>query len=169
VTETGQDDECYRLLSILKIVKPTRDAPTMAFMKALILFLLAAASGCLAQQVTVRVVNGKDGQSLNDEKVVIQFFGAKATTVQADASGETHFVVPNPTPDYVDVHVSLKSEHWHCDCWVYADPRRWCSRGSCNFQRQNGVNIQKKSPGNPEKLSLLRVPSRFSRGCYIRW
>jgi hypothetical protein len=115
------------------IMELTRNALTMRFMKVLILFVPAAVTGGLAQQVTVHVVNGKSGRPLRDERVVVQFFGAQSSsspkTLQTDVSGEISFVIPNAVPDYVDVRVFLKSEYWHCGCWVYAETKRVGQQG----------------------------------------
>jgi len=137
----------------------------MAFMKALVLFLLAPTVSCLAQQVTVRVVDIKNGQPLKGEKVVIQFFAAhpslSPTTVQTDVNGETHFVVPNPTPEYVDVHVFLKSEHWHCGCWVYARTNRVLQQGVVQSPATKMRQGIQEAAGKPGEIVIVARPLTF--------
>jgi hypothetical protein len=104
-------------------------------MKAvLIVLILATATASSAQRVTVRVINGKNGQPLGKESVVVQFLGTEAalpaTNLQTDTNGEAHFVVPDPAPKSVSVRVALKSGQWRCGCALLADTKTVIEQGT---------------------------------------
>jgi hypothetical protein len=116
-------------------------------MKSLLLVvLLVGSTTCLAQTVTVRVLNAKDGRPLGKEKVVVWFVEGKstsaATNLETDANGETHFLIPSPAPEHVDVAVYLDAAHWSCDCYVSSGTRTLIEDGVVkalgNAKRANG-------------------------------
>jgi hypothetical protein len=82
---------------------------------------------CLAQSVTVRVVNDKNGRPLPSQAVSVQFFYEKPARVTqpfratTDSKGEAQFSIPQPNPEHLDVRVALTSEHWICRCWLMSD------------------------------------------------
>lgn len=82
---------------------------------------------CLAQSVTVRVVNELNAKPLANQSVLVQFLfhdPSKTSSVlrfETDANGETRFSLPEPAPERMDVEISLASKYWHCSCWVTAD------------------------------------------------
>jgi hypothetical protein len=104
-------------------------AYTMPVMKSVLalFFLAALTAACVAQEVTVRVVNVKSGQPLPNQGVVVQFMGTKASSsplqLTTDAKGDAHFDLPDFQTEHVDVRVVLKTGHWDCGCWVTTDTK----------------------------------------------
>lgn len=82
---------------------------------------------CLAQSVTVHVVNEINAKPLANQSVLVQFLfddSSKTSSVLrlvTDSHGETQFSLPEPTPERIDVEISLAKKYWHCACWVIAD------------------------------------------------
>lgn len=87
--------------------------------------LLIFVSTCFAQELTIRVLNAKDGKPLPEESVTVQFLGQAAAPpplqLQTDQIGEARFDVPTPSPKVLSVRVVLTSERWHCACSVMTE------------------------------------------------
>ena len=100
----------------------------MLFRCAAFIFLVSLGSSCLAQTVTIRVVNANDGRPLQGQPVSVSLLYGKGETtpakydanlsLQTDANGEARFVLPKPAPLHVSAQVHLVSEHWRCGCSV---------------------------------------------------
>lgn len=88
-------------------------------------YLLILVSTCFAQELTIRVVNAKDGKPLPKESVTVQFLGQAAAPpplqLHTDQTGNARFEVPTPSPKVLSVRVVLTSEHWHCACLVMTE------------------------------------------------
>jgi hypothetical protein len=90
-------------------------------MRALV-WLIFVSSVCFAQELKVRVINGKDGQPLPKQAVTVQFVNETPVTassplrLETDANGEVRFGIPKPLPEHLHVRVALTSEYWHCGC-----------------------------------------------------
>jgi hypothetical protein len=109
--------------------KPTRCGAMDAFPRCLTcLLLLAIAPSCLAQAVTIRVINANDGRPMQKEPVSVYLQYDKEGAAPAkydsnlrfetDVNGEVHFVLPEPPPAHISAQVRLTSEHWRCGCGV---------------------------------------------------
>lgn len=90
--------------------------------------LLAVAPTCLAQAITVRVVNADNGLPLKKQRVsvVLMYFKPESAPLkqnlnlsfETDLNGETHFGLPTPAPGHLSAVVTLTSEHWQCGCFM---------------------------------------------------
>src|ERR1039457_6021706 len=90
-------------------------------------FFAALATACVAQEVTVRVVNVTNDQPLPNESVVVQFLSPQASSssrrLTTDAKGEAHFNIPDSQIEHIDVRVVLKSGRWDCNCSIVTDTK----------------------------------------------
>lgn len=93
----------------------------------LICFLLLCVSPCChGQAITIRIINGKNGQPVARQHVSLSLlYGddetrpAKYDAIQrldTDANGAARFILPKPAPEHLSVLVRMTSEHWHCGC-----------------------------------------------------
>jgi hypothetical protein len=90
--------------------------------------LLLMSPFCLAQVVTIRVINSADGRPLQKQHVSVSLLYDKgekapakydaAVSLETDAKGEAHFTLPEPAPLHLSAQVRLTSEQWHCGCRV---------------------------------------------------
>lgn len=99
----------------------------MLFRVASCALLLSSGSFCFAQNVTVRVVNGKNGHPLQNQLVTLSLeygkgehsptqYDAQPHT-KTDAHGEARFSLPEPAPSHLGVQVlGLPQRHWDCRC-----------------------------------------------------
>lgn len=95
-----------------------------------LLFALTFGQCCLAQTVTVRVVNASDGRPLQNQHVSVSLLYEKGEpapvkfdanlSLQTDANGEARLVLPKPAPAHMAAQVRLTTEYWHCGCMVLA-------------------------------------------------
>lgn len=79
---------------------------------------------CLAQGLTVRVINANNGHPLPNESVTISLLYMKGerrpvkyntlVTSKTDAEGEAHFTLPTPAPVSLAAQVYLSTPYWHC-------------------------------------------------------
>jgi hypothetical protein len=81
---------------------------------------------CLAQAVTIRVINASDDRPLRSQPVWVSLLYEKGEatpakydanlTLQTDGSGEARFVLPEPPPAHLAVRVGIDQGQWHCGC-----------------------------------------------------
>jgi len=81
---------------------------------------------CLAQVVTVRVINGANGHPLQkqhvslhlnyekEEKTPPNYDGLMSLEKETDANGQARFTLPEPAPSHVFVLIPLTSTGWYC-------------------------------------------------------
>jgi hypothetical protein len=102
----------------------------MLFRGAVCLLFLLVGRLCVAQVLTVRVINGANGRPLQKLHVSVQLFyekGEKTPTnynaelsPKTDANGAAHFTIPEPAPSRLLAEVQLTYLHWHCRCVTVA-------------------------------------------------
>jgi hypothetical protein len=76
---------------------------------------------CFGESVVVQVLNGMDGTPVRDQFVTMQLRNASAKTVMAlnsrtDSNGKAHFLLPQTTPESLNVEVQLSAPALHCTC-----------------------------------------------------
>jgi len=132
---------------------------------ALALFLLvAAATACSAQEITVRVANGKTGKPLKDESVFVQFLDQTSSSKLSfitDAKGEAHFAIPTPYPEHLNVRVVLNSEHWRCGCLVMADTKTVVQQGIVERVPKKNAKGSDMVAGKPKEIVIVARPLTF--------
>jgi hypothetical protein len=129
---------------------------------------------CSAQSIRVRVLNSNDGHPLPKQAVTVQFLyetPAKATPplhIETDANGDATFSVPEPTPEHVNVRVTLSSEHWHCACWALADTQKIFKGGITQpaAVKQSNAATTRATAEPGEIVFLVRPFTFFERLLY---
>lgn len=116
--------------------------------------LLSLGYSCLAQTVTIRVVNADNGRPLRDQQVDVSLLyqGGEAVpesydahlNFHTDANGEVRFVLPSPAPGHLSARVDLNPGHWHCACGSLA---------SAGELVRNGI-VSRRPPGGREKSAV---------------
>jgi hypothetical protein len=135
-------------------------------------FLLSLVPSCLAQTVTVRVVNANNSRPLRNQLVSLSLLYEKGEATpakfdpnlnhQTDANGGARFVLPKPAPAHLAAQIRLTSEYWHCVCMVLAvtqdviDKGIVASAASAN-ESQRMPSLVKAVPGE-----ILFVPRPLS-------
>jgi hypothetical protein len=81
---------------------------------------------CHAQAVTIHVINGENGQSLQQKKVFVTLLyddGRKPPAkydanlaFETDKNGEARFSLPIPLPAHLAAQVHVDSGRWRCGC-----------------------------------------------------
>lgn len=94
--------------------------------KLICIFIAVCASSCLAQTVTVRVINGKNGHPLVKQEVIVSLLYDKGERPPAnystqlnlvtDKNGEAHFGLPEPAPAHLSASVRIDVSRWRCTC-----------------------------------------------------
>lgn len=133
---------------------------------------------CLAQVVTVRVVNTADGHPLQNQHVSVSLLNESGeklpanyeanASLETDVNGEAHFTLPQPAPRHLSVLVRLTSEHWRCGCAVLAATGDVIQKGIVGplpgGQSKKAATTLKAMPG--EILFVARPLSFFERLLY---
>jgi len=92
------------------------------------LALIWPGSFCLAQSVTIRVIDVHSGHPLEKQQVSVTLLYDKGERIPAtyganlsgvtDANGEMQFRIAEPAPAHFSVMVHLTSEYMRCGCCV---------------------------------------------------
>ena len=137
-------------------------------MRALV-WLIVVSSVCFAQELKVRVINGKDGQPLPKQAVTVQFLNDTPVTassplrLETDPNGEVRFGIPKPLPEHLNVRVALTSEYWHCGCWVMADTSKVVQEGITQPALSKGAKAN-DVPAKAEPGEILIIARPFTFG-----
>lgn len=95
-----------------------------------LLFCLGPA--CLAQELTVRLIDVANGQPMQKQSVSVSFLYDKkydksipekydrSLKLETDVNGEAHFRFPEPPPAHFSTEVRLDWSRWHCGCGILA-------------------------------------------------
>jgi hypothetical protein len=149
-----------------------------AYFRYLACFLLLwVAPLCLAQPVTIRVINAVDGRPLQKQEVSVSLLYEKGertparydTTLnlETDVNGEAHFRLPDPAPAHLSAQVHLTSGHWRCRCGILAVTQHLIQKGAVEppggVSKKSGVSV-KAAPG--EIVFVARPLSFFERLLY---
>jgi hypothetical protein len=101
---------------------------TTGFRYLTCLLLLCCGHLCMAQEVTVRVINAANGRPLPKQAVSVSFLydnrydkeiPAKYDAVlnlETDANGEAHFRLPEPPPAHFSAQARVDWSRWNCGC-----------------------------------------------------
>jgi hypothetical protein len=132
--------------------------------------LLALAPACLAQAVTIRVLNSRDGHPLARQSVSVSFlYGHKGTppkhdsgiTLETDANGEARFTIPDPAPVHLAAQIRPDWSRWRCSCAVFPDTQIVIQKGIAG---PFPADVAKKLPagGTPRPGEILFVATPLS-------
>lgn len=147
-----------------------------AFRYLALVLLLWLEPPCLAGEVTIRIINAGDGRALQNQPVSVSLLYEKGEAtptkydanlaLQTDASGEAHFVLPQPSPAHLAVRVGIDSGRWHCGCNVLAVTQDVMQKGILNStasdsESKRSPDLVKAVPG--EIRFIVRPLSFFER------
>jgi len=140
--------------------------------------LLWPGSFCLAQPVTIRVIDMHNGHPLDKQHVSLSLLYEKGERAPAsyepnlkgetDANGEAHFQIPEPAPAHFSVMVHLTSKYLRCGCWVMGDTQELIQKGIVgprpSAKPEKSEAARKADPG--EVLVQVGPMSFFERLMY---
>jgi hypothetical protein len=139
------------------------------------LALIWPGSICLAQSVTIRVIDVHNARPLQKQKVALTLLYDKGEKTPAtyepnlsgetDANGETQFRIPDPAPLHFSVMVHLTSEYLRCGCWVMGDTQDLIQKGFVG--PQPSAKSHKSDPSvkaAPGEILILAGPMSFFEG-----
>ncbi len=96
---------------------------TLCCSLGMLLFLLWFNPFCLAQVITVRVIDIRNGHPLEKLQVSISLFYEKGQPkpakydkiikLETDMEGKAQINLPEPPPGYLSFGITMSSEHWH--------------------------------------------------------
>lgn len=136
------------------------------------LALIWPGSSCLAQPVTIRVIDIHNGRLLQKEKVSVTLLYDKGERTPAtyepningetDANGGMQFRIAEPDPAHFSVMVHLRSEYLRCGCWVMGDTKDLIQKGIVG--PQPGAKSEKSDAtikAVPGELVIMARPMSF--------
>ena len=143
---------------------------------ACFLVLLWVGNLCLAQAVTVRVVNADNSRPLQKQQVSVTLLYSKGErtpakydatlSLETDVNGEAEFRLPEPPPAHLAAQVRIDWGRWHCGCGVLGVTQDVIQKGIVESAAD-----RKKSPAPTEAipgeiLFVVRPLSFFERIMY---
>lgn len=142
------------------------------------LALVWPGSFCLAQPVTVRVIDVHNGRPLEKQHVSLSLLYEKGQrtpaayepnlTGETDENGKVQFQIDDPVPSRFSVMVRLTSEYLRCGCWVMGATQDLIQKGIVGPgpgpKSEKSDAALKAAPG--EVLVLARQMSFFERLLY---
>ena len=144
-------------------------------------WILLLGNFCLAQPITVRLIDSKNGQGLAKQAVTVQFLYDNPATapstvnIESNSNGEAQISLPEATPPHLAIKVSLTSEHWYCNCWVMTETAKVLQTGivqtapagmmhTATASSANSSDVAKPKPG--EVVFFARPFNLFERLLY---
>jgi hypothetical protein len=107
------------------------------------LFLLCCLGPtCMAQEITVRVVNGANGQPLQKMPVSVAFLydgkydknipanHPRGLNLETDINGEARFRFPEPAPTHFSSEIRVDWSRWNCSCVVIGSTDEMITKGT---------------------------------------
>jgi hypothetical protein len=94
------------------------------------LLLLCCGPICLAQEVTVRVINAANRRPLQKQAISVSFLYDKKydkeipakydaiLNLETDVNGQAHFKFPEPPPVHFSAQVRVDWSRWMCGCVI---------------------------------------------------
>src|SRR5258708_6058754 len=134
--------------------------------------LLCLEPFCMAQTVTIRVINANDGRPLQNQPVSVSLLYDKGETppakydanltLQTDKDGEARFSLPVPPPAHLAVQVHVNSARWRCGCGALVATRDLIEKGIVGpvppAESRNSTVPIKAAPG---QILLVARPLSF--------
>lgn len=146
----------------------------MLFRCAVGVLSLLAGPLCLAQVVTVRVINGANGRPLQKQNVSLypgyekgektppNYDGLMVLGKETDANGQARFTLPEPAPSSVWVRIALSSTGWYCEeCDATAATADLLQKGiviGSDLAKSTKTATQVKVPPGELLFIVRRVP-----------
>jgi hypothetical protein len=136
--------------------------------------MMLVASPCVAQEVTVRVINAANGRSLANQNVWVRLMSGDRWAdddvrfrLKTDAKGEAHFTLQQPAPKRVDVGTAMSPSHWDCGlCWSGFAPQDILQKGIVAPQSTDYRPTKFEASLKPTPGQILFARRRFS---FFEW
>jgi len=125
------------------------------------LLLVGFTATCLAQQITIRVIDARNGHPLQKREVLLRLHYGKdeekpakyepILRLSTDADGKAQFGLPEPAPEHLEAEVRISmNEHWWC----------WCVESVATGEvSQKGIVGSRPGPwGKKSSASVTPVP-----------
>lgn len=141
------------------------------------LLLLCYGPFCLAQDVTVRVINAENGHPVQKQAISVSFLYDKkydkeipakydlVLNLETDVNGEAHFKLPEPPPVHFSAQVRMDWSRWKCGCGILGSTDDLVQKGIvgpvATTDSKNSAALVKAVPG--EILFVARPLSFFER------
>jgi hypothetical protein len=147
-----------------------KDSRTGHFRYSVWFLLLSVHSLCLAQRITIRLIDVRDGRPLPNRQVSLSLLYDKdertppkyeaALYSKTDSNGQAEFRLPEPAPAHLSAWADVtSSEHWWCICSALVATQDAIQKGY--VAPQPGPWAQKK-PGSakavPAEILFLARP-----------
>lgn len=139
-------------------------------------FLLGFCPSCLAQIITVRVIDVANGRPLQRQKVSVSLLYDKGEqtppkydatlNLETNVNGEVQFTIPEPAPMHLSAQVYLTSEHWRCGCTVFGTTQDVIQKGLASPQPGSASKKADVTTKASEILFLARPLTFFERLLY---
>jgi hypothetical protein len=125
---------------------------------------------CLAQLVTIRVIDVRNGHPVTNRQVSLSLLYAKDEKIPAkdgatlrgktDSSGQAEFRLPEPRPPQVYAWADVtSSEHWWCVCSVLVETQDLIQKGYVALQPGPWANKKPSSTkAVPAEIIFLARP-----------
>lgn len=96
---------------------------------------------CLAQDLTLRLIDVTSGRPMSSQPVPVAFIydkkyqpnvpakPEKGVNLETDANGEVHFQFPAPAPAHFAAEARLDRSRWHCGCALLSSPNELIKKG----------------------------------------
>jgi len=125
------------------------------YLRCLLPLLLSCLSfPCAAATISIRIINSKTGQPLQNQRVAVVLLYDKgekiplgyaaSSQLETDANGEAQLSLPEPPPSHLGITVHLTSEHWHCACSDLAETQTVIQNGILVGETDNKLKIGNK-------------------------
>lgn len=152
------------ILAVLKIERLGRMAVS-SFNDLTWAVLILICPCCIAQVVTIRVIDADSKHPLQKQQVTVSLYdegknnpsnyeGDLAFTT--DAKGEAHFALPEPVPGHLWVEIHLPQRKWWCPCQAFFATQELIQNGIVKSQHDE----RHPSPAIKAKLGEIIFAAR---------
>ena len=155
----------------MPIVALRKHMKALCISSVIYLLLLGLSPFCLAQVVTVRVIDITNGHPLKHQHVLLFLFYNdkkeplpakydKITDRETNINGEAQFALPEPPPKRLDFKMRMSSAHWHYVENFYANTQEVIQKGFVepHFKPKKTDALVKAVPG---EIILFARPTTF--------
>jgi hypothetical protein len=149
----------YRQRRVTRLAKtPQR---THILYLALIL-VLSLECGCIAQAITVRVVNLANNKPVKNARIYVNGFSETAhgkwedLNIMTATNGEASLPLPKSAPVHFYIFASLPDSHWGCTCVVRVDTDEVMQKGKVIVSTTH--RHERAFPPTPSELLLALRP-----------
>jgi hypothetical protein len=135
--------------------------------------LLCGGPLCLAQAVTIQVINGDNGRPLQKQIVSVTILYGKGESapakydatldIETDVNGAAQFRLPEPAPAQFAAQVRMDWARWHCGCGVLAVTQVVIQKGIVESAADRKKSAVPMNPVPGQILFVARPLSLFER------